>query len=44
VVYALAYHAPSDRLAAAAFNGEVRIMKAEEGNELIKFMAAPGYH
>lgn len=45
VVGAIAYHEPTDRLAAGGFNGEVRIIKAEENNnkELIKFIAAPGY-
>ena len=43
VIYAMAYHPATERLAAGCFNGEIRIMHAEAGNELIKFIAAPGY-
>lgn len=43
VIYAIAYHPPTDRLATASFNGEVRILQGEDARELLKFIAAPGY-
>jgi mono/diheme cytochrome c family protein len=42
-VYAVSFHAPSKRLASGSHDGEVRIWNTEDGKELIKFTAAPGY-
>jgi WD40 repeat protein len=43
VVYALAYHAATKRLATGSFDGEVRVWDAETGKPLVNFVAAPGY-
>jgi mono/diheme cytochrome c family protein len=43
VVYSLAYHEATKRLATGSFDGEVRMWDAENGNPLANFMAAPGY-
>lgn len=42
-VYAVDYHAGSKRVASGSHDGEVRIWNAEDGKELVKFIAAPGY-
>lgn len=42
-VYAVAFHAGTKRLASGSYDGEVRIWNAEDGKELFKFLAAPGY-
>lgn len=42
VVYALAYHEPTKRLASGSFDGEVRMWDAESGNSITNFVAAPG--
>lgn len=42
-VYAIAYDANSKRVASGSHDGEVRIWNAEDGKELLKFTAAPGY-
>lgn len=42
-VYAVAYHAASKRVASGSHDGEVRLWNAEDGKELLKFTAAPGY-
>ncbi len=42
-VYAVAYHAGSKRVASGSHDGEVRLWNAEDGKELLKFIAAPGY-
>jgi mono/diheme cytochrome c family protein len=41
-VYAVAVHAPSKRVASGSYDGEVRVWNAEDGKELLKFLAAPG--
>ena len=43
VVYALAYHEPTRRLASGSFDGEVRVWDVETGNQLTNFVAAPGF-
>lgn len=43
VVYALAYHAATKRLATGSFDGEVRVWDAETGKPVVNFIAAPGY-
>lgn len=42
-VYAVDYHAGSKRVASGSHDGEVRIWNAEDGKELLKFIAAPGF-
>ena len=42
-VYSVAYHAGTKRVASGSHDGEVRIWNAEDGKELLKFIAAPGY-
>ncbi|HXJ61848.1 MAG TPA: c-type cytochrome domain-containing protein [Verrucomicrobiae bacterium] len=42
VVYALAYHVSSQRLASAGYDGEVRIWNMADGRLLTEFIAAPG--
>lgn len=42
VVYSLAYHAPTKRLASGSFDGEVRIWDVESGSAVTNFLAAPG--
>lgn len=39
----MAYHAGTKRVASGSHDGEVRIWNAEDGKELLKFIAAPGY-
>ncbi len=41
-VYALAVHAASKRVASGSYDGEVRVWNAEDGKELLKFLASPG--
>jgi hypothetical protein len=43
VVYALAHHAPTKRLASGSFDGEVRLWDAESGISITNFIAAPGF-
>lgn len=43
VVYSLAYHETTKRLATGAFDGEVRTWDAPAGKLLTNFIAAPGY-
>jgi WD40 repeat protein len=43
VVYSLAFHAASGRLASGSYDGEVRIWNATDGTLLNSFLAAPGY-
>jgi len=43
VVYAVAYHGPSRRLASGSFDGEVRVWDVDTGNSLLTFIAAPGF-
>ncbi len=42
-VYAVTYHAGTKKVASGSHDGEVRIWNGEDGKELIKFIAAPGY-
>ncbi len=42
-VYSVAYHTGSKRVASGSHDGEVRIWNAEDGKELVKFIAAPGF-
>lgn len=42
-VYSVTYHAGSKKVASGSHDGEVRIWNAEDGKELLKFIAAPGY-
>lgn len=42
-VYAVSYHAGTKKVASGSHDGEVRIWNAEDGKELLKFIAAPGY-
>lgn len=41
-VYAVASHSETKRIASGGHDGEVRIWNAEDGKELLKFIAAPG--
>ncbi len=41
-VYTVAFHAGTKRIAGGAHDGEVKIFNAEDGKELVKFLAAPG--
>jgi WD40 repeat protein len=43
VVYALAFHEPTKRLASGSFDGEVRLWDVATGRLLSTFIAAPGY-
>lgn len=42
VIYALAYHAASERLATGSFDGQVRIWNAASGQPIATFQATPG--
>ena len=42
-VYAIAFHPATKRVASGSHDGEVRIWNADDGKELFKFTAAPGY-
>ena len=42
-VHSLAHHRPSGRLASGSHDGEVRIWQVEDGELLLRFVAAPGY-
>jgi hypothetical protein len=42
-VYSIAVHPGTKRVAAGAYNGEVRIWNLDDGAETLKFTAAPGY-
>ena len=42
-IYAVAFHPATKRVASGSHDGEVRIWNAEDGKELFKFTAAPGY-
>lgn len=42
-VYCVAVHQATKRVAAGAYNGEVRIWNLDDGAELKKVLAAPGY-
>jgi WD40 repeat protein len=42
-VLSTAYHAPTNRLAGGAFNGQVFIWNANDGAAMTSFFAAPGY-
>jgi len=42
-VFSVAYHEPSQRIAAGSFTGEVRVWNAEDGQTVLSFIAAPGY-
>jgi WD40 repeat protein len=43
VVYAVAFHERTGRLASGSFDGEVRVWDAETGAAVTNFIAAPGY-
>jgi len=43
VLYGLAYHAGSHRLASSDYSGEVRLWNTEDGTLVRAFRAAPGY-
>jgi mono/diheme cytochrome c family protein len=43
IVYALAYHAATKRLATGGFDGEVRVWDTQNGELMHRFTAAPGY-
>ncbi len=42
-IYAVAFHPATKRVASGSHDGEVHIWNAEDGKELFKFTAAPGY-
>jgi len=42
-VYSVAYHAGTKRVASGSHDGEVRIWNADDGKEIVKFIAAPGF-
>lgn len=42
-VYSVDFHAGTKKVASGSHDGEVRIWNAEDGKELLKFIAAPGY-
>lgn len=41
--FSLALHGPTGRLASGSHDGEVRVRSIEDGKELLRFIAAPGY-
>ncbi len=41
-VYTVAYNAATKKLASGSHDGEVKIWNADDGKELVKFIAAPG--
>jgi WD40 repeat protein len=43
VVYSLAVHADSKRIASGSFDGEVRVWNSTTGDAVTNFFAAPGY-
>ncbi len=43
-VYSVAVHQGAKRVAAGSYNGEVRIWNLDDGMEVKKFIAAPGYN
>jgi mono/diheme cytochrome c family protein/DNA-binding beta-propeller fold protein YncE len=43
VLYALALHEPTKRLATGSYDGEVRVWNAETGELVTAFVAAPGF-
>jgi WD40 repeat protein len=43
VIYSLALHQPTHRLATGSFDGEVRVWDADSGTQQTNFIAAPGY-
>jgi hypothetical protein len=43
MVYAVAYHDATKRIAAGSFSGEVRIWNSEDAAPIASFIAAPGY-
>lgn len=42
-VHSLALHAPTRRLASGSHDGEVRVHELDNGKQLLRFQAAPGY-
>ena len=42
-VYSVAFNAPTKRVAAGSYTGEVRVWNAEDGKEVKLIVAAPGY-
>ena len=42
-VYSVAFNAPTKRVAAGSYTGEVRLWNAEDGKEVKLIIAAPGY-
>ncbi|MBM4076150.1 MAG: hypothetical protein FJ267_10935, partial [Planctomycetes bacterium] len=42
-VYSVAYHAGTKRVISGSHDGEVRVWNVDDGKELAKFTAAPGY-
>lgn len=42
-VLSAAYHAGTKRVAGGSFDGEVKIWNAEDGKDVISFLAAPGF-
>jgi WD40 repeat protein len=43
VVYSMAFHPQSHRLATGSFDGEVRIWSTVDGNLIVRFTASPGH-
>lgn len=41
-IYCLSYNAATKKLATGSYDGEIRLWNAEDGKELLKFIAAPG--
>lgn len=42
-VYSVAVHAGAKKVAGGGYNGEVRLWNLDDGKELLKFIAAPGF-
>jgi hypothetical protein len=43
MLYSLALHVPTHSLATAGFNGEIQVWDSDSGEEIRRFIAAPGF-
>jgi WD40 repeat protein len=42
-VYSVAFHPPTKKVATGSYDGEIRLWNADDGANLLTFIAAPGY-